>query len=129
VLTRGNRHNPSAVAGSSRALLLVTAHVDVVVVGAPVGQAVDERGVAVIHLAAWVNPRVRGWMQYYGAFYHSALCPLLTRINAYVMRWLRKKHKRLRGRKKAQEAWTRAVTTRPRFFAHWAWVTTVPAVW
>lgn len=24
-------------------------------------------------LAAWVNPPVRGWMQYYGAFYRSAL--------------------------------------------------------
>jgi hypothetical protein len=55
--------------------------------------------------------------------------PLLGRINAYLMRWLRKKHKRLRGRKRAQEAWTRAVTARPRFFAHWAWVPTVPAVW
>jgi len=67
-------------------------------------------------------------MQYYGGFYRSALCPLLTRINAYLMRWIRKKHKRLQGRKKAQEAWTRAVTTRPRFFAHWAWVSTVPRV-
>ena len=47
-------------------------------------------------------------MHYYGAFYRSALYPLLTRINAYLMRWLRKKHKRLRGIKKAQEAWTRA---------------------
>jgi hypothetical protein len=61
--------------------------------------------------------------------YRSALYPLLTRINAYVMRWLRKKHKRLRGRKKAQEAWNRAVNARPRFFAHWAWANTVPAVW
>jgi hypothetical protein len=91
-----------------------------------------------LHLRTWhtmgslareINPVVRGWMQYYGAFYRSALLPLLRRINAYLMRWLRKKHKRLRGRKKAQEAWTRAVTTRPRFFAHWAWVNTVPAVW
>ena len=48
----------------------------------------------------WINPVVRGWMQYYGAFYRSALYPLLTRINAYLMRWLRKKYKRLRGRKK-----------------------------
>ena len=56
----------------------------------------------------------------------SALYPLLTRINAYLLRWLRKKHKRLRGRKKAQDAWNRAVTHRPRFFAHWAWVTTDP---
>ena len=35
-------------------------------------------------------------MQYYGAFYRSALYPLLGRINAYLMRWLRKKYKRLR---------------------------------
>jgi group II intron reverse transcriptase/maturase len=80
-------------------------------------------------LAERINPIVRGWMNYYGAFYRSALYPVLTRINAYLMRWLRNKFKRLRGRKKAHEAWTRAVTTRPRFFAQWAWVTSVPAVW
>jgi len=28
-------------------------------------------------LARWVNPVVRGWMNYYGAFYRSALYPLL----------------------------------------------------
>ena len=50
-------------------------------------------------LARWVNPVVRGWMNYYGAFYRSALYPLLARINAYLMRWLRNKYKRLRGRK------------------------------
>ena len=64
-----------------------------------------------------------------GAFYRSALYPLLARINAYLLRWLRKKHKRLRGRRKAQDAWKRAVRQRPRFFAHWAWVTWIPAVW
>ncbi len=80
-------------------------------------------------LAERINPIVRGWMNYYGAFYRSALYPLLARINAYLMRWLRKKFKRLRGRKKAHEAWTTAVTTRPKFFAHWAWVPSVPAVW
>lgn len=80
-------------------------------------------------LAERINPIVRGWMNYYGAFYRSALYPLLARINAYLMRWLRKKFKRLRGRKRAHEAWTRAVTMRPKFFAHWAWVPGVPAVW
>ena len=38
-------------------------------------------------LAREINPIVRGWMQYYGAFYRSALLPLLRRINAYLMRW------------------------------------------
>ena len=80
-------------------------------------------------LARRINPIVRGWMNYYGAFYRSALYPLLARINAYLMRWLRKKHKRLQGRKKARDVWERAVRFRPRFFAHWAWVDWVPAVW
>jgi hypothetical protein len=68
-------------------------------------------------------------MHYYGAFYRSALYPLLARINAYLMRWLRNQHKRLRGRKMAQRAWAEAVTMRSRYFAHWARVTAVPAVW
>lgn len=80
-------------------------------------------------IARRINPIVRGWMNYYGAFYKSALCRLLERINAYLMRWLRKKYKRLRGRKKAQDAWNQAVRNRPRYFAHWAWTTYPPRVW
>src|SRR6266568_3784885 len=64
-----------------------------------------------------------------GAFYKSALYPLLERINAYLMRWIRKKYERLRGRKKAQDAWTKAVSLRPGFFAQWAWTTYAPKVW
>ena len=64
-----------------------------------------------------------------GAFYRSALYSLLGRINAYLLRWSRNKYRRLKGRKKAQEAWNQAVERRPRYFAHWAWVTWVPAVW
>ena len=80
-------------------------------------------------LARWVNPIVRGWMQYYGAFYRSALYPLLTRINAYLMRWVRKKYRRFQGRREFQQAWQRVTTQYPRFFAHWEWTTAVPAVW
>jgi hypothetical protein len=65
----------------------------------------------------------------HGAFYRSALYPLLARINAYLMRWLRKKHKRLRARAKAHTAWAKAVTHRPGFFAQWRWVTWIPPVW
>ena len=73
-------------------------------------------------LARWLNPIVRGWMNYYGAFYRSAWYPLLKRINAYLVRWARKKYKRLRTFKKAK-MWWQAVTTRaPLLFAHWQWV-------
>lgn len=36
-------------------------------------------------LADMINPVVRGWMQYYGAFYRSALSILLARINTYLV--------------------------------------------
>ena len=80
-------------------------------------------------LARMINPIVRGWMNYYGAFYRSALYGLLARINAYLLRWSRNKYRALKGRKRAQEAWSRAVELRPRFFAHWVWIKSVPAVW
>jgi RNA-directed DNA polymerase len=78
-------------------------------------------GLTLADLAQWINPVVRGWMQYYGAFYRSALYPLLSRINAYLMRWARKKYKRLRTIKKAAACWQRITRQYPRLFAHWAW--------
>jgi group II intron reverse transcriptase/maturase len=72
-------------------------------------------------VAQQINPVVRGWMQYYGAFYRSALNPLLSRINAYLMRWTRNKYKRLRSIKKAQACWQRVTSQYPRLFAQWAW--------
>jgi group II intron reverse transcriptase/maturase len=74
-------------------------------------------------LADWINPVVRGWMHYYGAFYRSALHPLLLRINAYLLRWLRRKYRRVRPFKKARAAWRRVIAQQRTLFAHWAWVT------
>jgi RNA-directed DNA polymerase len=78
-------------------------------------------GLTMGQLAREINPVVRGWMQYYGAFYRSALHPVLQRINAYLMRWLRDKYKRLRPMKKAEAAWQRVTSQYPLLFAHWAW--------
>ncbi|MEU1286655.1 group II intron reverse transcriptase/maturase [Kitasatospora sp. NPDC005856] len=80
----------------------------------------------VVDLARRINPMVRGWMQYYGAFYRSAMHPLLQRINAYLMRWIRNKYKRLRMFKKAHACWQRITRQYPRLFAHWAWT---PTLW
>ena len=44
-------------------------------------------GLNLAELARQINPVVRGWMQYYGAFYRSELYPLLSRINSYLMRF------------------------------------------
>jgi RNA-directed DNA polymerase len=86
-------------------------------------------GQSLIDIARDINPVVRGWMEYYGAFYRSAMCPLLSRINAYLVRWIRKKYKRLKAKKKALQCWRGIVKRFPRGFAHWEWVSSVPAVW
>jgi group II intron reverse transcriptase/maturase len=73
-------------------------------------------------LAERINPIVRGWMQYYGRFHRSALHPLLRRINAYLMRWARRKYKRLSALKRFNRWWTGLIDREPGLFAHWAWV-------
>ncbi|WP_241840300.1 group II intron reverse transcriptase/maturase [Frankia sp. CcI49] len=74
-------------------------------------------------LAAWVNQTVRGWLNYYGRFYPTALRPLLRRINAYLLRWVRKKYKRLRSFNRALAWWNGVVKRDPGLFAHWEWDT------
>jgi RNA-directed DNA polymerase len=74
-------------------------------------------------LAEFMNPVIRGWMNYYGTFYRSELYGLLRRINTYLMRWARRKYKRLRAFKRAKRWWDRLVKRQPDLFAHWAWMT------
>lgn len=74
-----------------------------------------------IELADWINPIVSGWMTYYGRFYRSQLYPFLRRINTYLMRWARKKYKRLRGYKRFRAWWTGLVQRAPGLFKHWEW--------
>lgn len=74
-------------------------------------------------LARRINPIVRGWMQYYGRFNRSVLYPLLKRINTYLVRFLRKKFRRVRSFKKAKAGWQRIIDQHPKAFAHWAWIT------
>ena len=49
-------------------------------------------------LAEDINPQVRGWINYYGAFYRSELGFLARHIDEHLVRWAMHKFKRLRGR-------------------------------
>jgi RNA-directed DNA polymerase len=72
-------------------------------------------------IAQEINPIVRGWMQYYGHFNRWELHPLLTRINTYLVRWARRKYKRLHAFKRVKAWWQRVVQQDPNLFAHWQW--------
>ncbi len=74
-------------------------------------------------LARQVNVVVRGWVNYYGRFYPSALYPSLNRINDYLVRWIVQKYKRFRGRwMRARDALGRAAKLDPGLFVHWQFV-------
>ncbi|HEY5273765.1 MAG TPA: group II intron maturase-specific domain-containing protein, partial [Acidimicrobiales bacterium] len=70
---------------------------------------------------AWeINPQVRGWFGYYGAFYRSKLGTIARRIDQHLVRWAMQKFKRLRGRTLRAWAWLAGLRQlRPTLFAHW----------
>ena len=74
-------------------------------------------------LARDINPIVRGWINYYGRFYKSALVPSLNSINRYLMRWTMQKYKRLRRRRqRARQRLVLIARFEPGLFAHWQFV-------
>jgi RNA-directed DNA polymerase len=73
-------------------------------------------------IARLINPKVRGWMTYYGTVNRAALYPLLRRINTYLLRWIMRKYKKHSTWKKAIKMLAEAAANRPRYFAHWAWI-------
>lgn len=71
-------------------------------------------------LSNMFNPVLRGWMNYYGRFYPSALKPLWRNVNDYLVRWLRRKYKGLAiGVIRAARALGRLAETSPDAFVHW----------
>jgi len=66
------------------------------------------------------NPVLRGWINYYGQFYKSALYPIFDQLNRSLKRWAMRKYKRLRGRKRrAYHRLGRIARQLPGLFAHW----------
>ena len=71
-------------------------------------------------IARWLNPFVRGWINYYGRYYRSALSPLLSYLDRLLVRWACRKFKRFRGRPRRAVRWLARLAERdPGVFAHW----------
>jgi RNA-directed DNA polymerase len=71
-------------------------------------------------LAHMWNPVLRGWINYYGKVYKSALHPVFYHLNRTLTRWAMRKFKRLRRHQRRAEYWLGRVARRePRMFAHW----------
>jgi RNA-directed DNA polymerase len=74
-------------------------------------------------LANMYNQYIGGWINYYGQFYRAQLRSTLQRIDGYLVRWARRKYKRLRERPKGTRDWlARVRRADPNLFAHWRFV-------
>jgi group II intron reverse transcriptase/maturase len=71
-------------------------------------------------LARVVNPVLRGWINYYGSYYKSALYRVFQPLNNILVRWASRKYKRLRRNNQRARQWVQSIFHRqPKLFAHW----------
>jgi RNA-directed DNA polymerase len=68
-----------------------------------------------------INAKVRGWLQYYGKFYPSALNEITQQLDHHLIRWAVRKYKRFKRSALKARGWLDGISNRqPRLFAHWA---------
>ena len=72
-------------------------------------------------LAETFNPVLRGWINYYGSFYKSLLAAVFQQLDFALVRWAKRKYKRLKGSLTQAREWIKRLARRqPTLFAHWA---------
>ena len=75
---------------------------------------------ALSDLSEMFNPVLRGWANYYGRFYASAMNPLWNHVNSYLIRWMQRKYKHLSGhRMRAGQMLGRIAASSRKAFVHW----------
>lgn len=71
-------------------------------------------------IAEKYNPVLQGWLNYYGAYYRSAISPVWRHFNLTLVSWAMKKYKKLKGRKTEASKFLGNISQRePRLFVHW----------
>ncbi|MCX8566905.1 MAG: Group II intron, maturase-specific domain [Glomeribacter sp. 1016415] len=82
-------------------------------------QSVGRMELTIKELADNFNPVLRGWMNYYSKFYKSKLVPTFDQLDFALVRWAKRKYKRLGKSMAKARAWAkRVVAHSPQLFAH-----------
>ena len=72
------------------------------------------------YIAGKINATVRGWIDYYGAFFKSVLKDLLEVINEHLIRWMMRKYRRFRGHWIRSWRWLKKFARQNSgLFVHW----------
>jgi RNA-directed DNA polymerase len=71
-------------------------------------------------IARYHNPVLRGWLEYYGRYYPSAMYPVLRHFNQTLIAWAMRKYRRLKGHKVRAARFIEGIAKRqPHLFVHW----------
>ena len=70
-------------------------------------------------IAKMVNPKIRGWMNYYGKFYPSETKRLLNYVNICLGKYVKSKYKKHRSWRKAWRWLAQVYRRKPNLFYHW----------
>jgi len=71
-------------------------------------------------LSHMFNPVIQGWINYYGRFHKSGLYPVLKHFNRALVRWVRRKYKKLAKHQRRATHWLGRIARRePKLFSHW----------
>ena len=75
---------------------------------------------AIEDLSRMFNPIIRGWLQYYGRCYHSALYPTKRALDRDLALWAKRKYKTLHRHLRRAKHWIARLSRRaPMLFAYW----------
>lgn len=75
---------------------------------------------SIVTLSKKLNPQIRGWLNYYGAFYSSALQGIREAIECRLTKWVKGKYPQKRSRRLKAYSWLKQIKQwRPTLFAHW----------
>jgi len=75
---------------------------------------------AIEDLSRMFNPIIRGWIQYYGRYYRSALYPTMRELDRDLVLWAKQKYKKLRRHLRRATHWIARISrAAPELFAHW----------
>lgn len=71
-------------------------------------------------IAERANPALRGWWNYYGAFYASLFKRVINHLNAVLVKWAIRKYRRFKKSKPKAREWLRRMAERdPGLLYHW----------
>ena len=74
----------------------------------------------IFDLARKINPVIRGWINYYGAYYKSSLYIVFHELNSQLYRWAAKKYTKLRNSFRRGKIWMYNIFKEyPELFNHW----------